>query len=96
MTKTPYNNKNEAPTPNVWFKTQMDDAGELEVSAYVPVNGAVSRKDIIIVGVGVPDDIHISPEEAGLSPQTIDRIKLEAVANRVDQQNEKTKSKGGH
>jgi len=83
MTETPYNKDNPAPTPNVWFKTQIADIGPVEVSAYVPISGPIHRKDIVVVGIGSPDDLHVSPEEVGLSPRTLDKLKMEALANLI-------------
>lgn len=88
MTKTPYSPQSQQPTPNVWFKVDVEDMGEIEVSAFVPQNQVLTRKDVLIIGVGAPDDVHITPEEAGLGEQQLNQIKLVAIAKSKTKQGE--------
>jgi len=80
MAKTPYSSESQAPTPNTWFKMEVDEMGEIEVSAFVPKGKALRQSDVVIVGVGAPEDIHITPEEAGLDEKQLNKIKIMAIA----------------
>jgi hypothetical protein len=73
--------KSSSKTPNTWFNWESEEHGTLEVSAYVP-KGAKDAKKVKVVGVGVPDDIHVSPREAGLKGSDVLALKVLALKNR--------------
>jgi hypothetical protein len=67
--------------PNTWFHHDHPTHGKIEVSAHVPKHimpGPDAHKHVKIHGVGAPGDVHISHEEAGITPEEHENIQKEA------------------
>jgi hypothetical protein len=69
----------DAPVPNVWFTTSDEKEGDIEVSAWVPPVRSSTNEKIVIVGVGAPSDVHITPEEAGIAGARLQALKDKAA-----------------
>jgi hypothetical protein len=73
--------KAELEAPNVWFRWEHQEHGDLEVSAFVPED-ARDPERVQIVNVCMPDDVPVEPEEAGITDDQMETLRDLAFDNR--------------
>jgi hypothetical protein len=78
LTKADGSNSNKA--PNTWFHYDHPEHGKIEVAAHVPANA--SKGGVKIHSVGAPNDVHIHPDEAGITA-TDHELNMKVMARKL-------------